>query len=113
MAQNRHQVPLVPLDSRCRASLPLRGRLEPRRERRKTMPVGRKVHLVTAGLLAVATSVAFSSGAAAQASTTHTSKTPAQARLTGLSTTVNDKVIVVFKDQLNNLPDVAANTGRR
>lgn len=77
------------------------------------MPVGRKVHLVTAGLLAVATSVAFSSGAAAQASTTHTSKAPAQARLTGLSTTVNDKVIVVFKNQLRDLPDAAATRVRR
>src|SRR5579863_197659 len=105
------------------------------------MPVKRSVHIVTACLLTVGTSLAFSPGAMAAASA-HTQKTLTQSRpglsgralsgpalssraLSGpalssralssraLSGKVNDKVIVLFKNQLSALPDTATTRTRR
>ncbi len=66
------------------------------------MPVNRSLHLLTAGLAAVATAVLMAAPASAAVSR------PARAGTTALSSTVNDKVIVVFKNQVSNLPDSTA-----
>jgi Peptidase inhibitor I9 len=68
------------------------------------MPVNRSINLVTACLLTVATSVMLSSGAGAAVSGS-TVKPAAQSRAPALSNKVNDKVIVVLKNQVSNVPD--------
>src|SRR5579859_5222094 len=80
------------------------------------MPVKRTVHAVTACLLTVGTSLALSSGAlssgAMAAASAHTDKPLTQSR-PALSGTVNDKVIVLFRNQLSALPDTATTRARR
>lgn len=72
------------------------------------MPVNKTVNLVTACLLTVATSVMLSSGASAAV----LSRAPALSK-TALSNKVNDKVIVVLKNQVSNVPDTAKMRSQR
>jgi Peptidase inhibitor I9 len=67
------------------------------------MPVHRTIPVVTACLLTVATTLMLSSGA--DAAVSQPAKTLTQSR--ALSNKVNDKVIVVLKNQVANLPDTA------
>src|ERR1700683_5204861 len=72
---------------------------------RSPMRVRRSLNVVTACLLTVGTSVMFASGAGAAVSR--------PSRLPALSATVNDKVIVVLKNQIANVPDTTAMRSQR
>jgi hypothetical protein len=76
------------------------------------MPVHRSVNLVTACLLTVATSLMLSSGASAAVSGA-TLNSSANSRGPALSNKVNDKVIVVLKNQLSSVPDTTKMRSQR